>query len=103
MIKFFTGGGLWNLSQKLGKTRQDLLAEQSQVVDRVVVSDVATLAHHQEVAEAADMAVKRLDLLDHHVGRACEADASVDEFLDARPVRVDPPAVAQRYAAQGNA
>jgi hypothetical protein len=33
--------------------RQDLLPEQCQVVGRVFVSDVATLAHHQEMAEAA--------------------------------------------------
>src|SRR3984893_672319 len=90
-------------SAELGKTRQDLLAEQCQVIDRVVVSDVATLAHHQEVAEAADVAVKRLDLLDHRVRRAREADAGVDKLLDARPVWVDLPAIAQRYAAHGDA
>jgi hypothetical protein len=85
-------------SAEPSKTRQDLLAEQCQVVDRVVVSDVATLAHHQEVAEAADVAVERLHLLDHHVRRAREADAGVDELLDARPVGVDLAAIAQRYA-----
>ena len=45
---------------------------------------VAALAHHQEVAEAADMVVERLDLLDHIVGRAGEAEAGVDDVFDAR-------------------
>ena len=61
---------------------------------------MATLAHRQEVAEAADIVVKRLDLLDHHVGRAGEADAGVDELLDTRPIWVDLPATAQLNAAR---
>src|ERR1700730_18844710 len=49
MIKGYSAAAS-GTSAELSETRQDLLAEQCQVVDRVVVSDVATLAHHQEMA-----------------------------------------------------
>lgn len=47
-------------SPQFRQPRQHLLAEHRQVGDGVGVVEMAALAHHQEVAEAADMVVERL-------------------------------------------
>ncbi len=47
-------------SPKFRQPRQHLLREQGQVGDGVLVAEVAALAHHQQVAEAADVIVEGL-------------------------------------------
>ena len=47
-------------SAQFGEAGEDFLREHRQVGDGVVVIEEAALPHHQEVTEAADMAVERL-------------------------------------------
>src|SRR6266699_1000262 len=55
---------------------------------------LATLSKHQQVAEAADAVVERLDLVVHISGRTGEAGAALDQLLDRRRPLVDRIAVA---------
>src|SRR5882762_10838175 len=79
---------------ELAQTRQHLLGEQGDVGDRVGVVEEAALSKHQQVAEAADAVMERLDLVVHVVGRAGETGAALDQLLDRRGPLVDRIAVA---------
>ena len=59
-------------SPELAESGQDLFREQGQVGDGLLVAQQAALAHHQQVAKAADMVVKGAQLVEHVVGRAGE-------------------------------
>src|SRR5216683_1322279 len=84
---------------ELAQTRQHLLGEQGDVGNRVGVVEEAALAEHQQVAEAADAVVERLDLVVHIVGRTGETGAALDQLLDRRGPLVDRVAVAVAHKA----
>src|SRR5678816_70280 len=54
-----------------------------------LISREAGRAEHQQVAEAADAVVQRLDLVVHVVGRAGETGAALDQLFDRRGALVD--------------
>src|SRR3954470_19381323 len=81
------------LSPQLPHPWQYLPAEHCQVGNGVFVADRAALAHHQEVAEAADMGVEGFDLVEHVVGGAGEDEAGVDRVFDGHRAGVEGPAV----------
>ena len=90
-------------SAEPGDPWQDFLAEHGQVVDRVLMRDVPALCHHEEMAEAADVVVERLHLLEDVVRCAGEGDASLDELVDRRFIYVDLLAVSELQGAHRDA
>src|ERR1700722_16589508 len=81
------------------QTRQHLLGEQGDVGDGIGMVEKTALAEHQQIAEAADTVMQRLDLVVHVVGRAGEAGAALNELLDRRCPLVDRIAMAVAHKA----
>src|SRR4051794_34939043 len=84
---------------ELAQTWQDLLGEQGDVGDRVGMIEKTALTEHQEIAEAADAVVQRLDLVVHVIGRPGETGAALDQLLDRCRPLIDRIAVAVPYKA----
>jgi hypothetical protein len=62
--------------------RRGITGEQRDVGDGVGMVEKAALAEHQQIAEAADRIVQRLDLLVDVVRIAGKAGAALDQLLD---------------------
>src|SRR6516162_6346816 len=82
------------LCVELAQARQDLLGEERNISNRVGVVEKATLAEHQQIAEAADAVAQRLDLIVHVIRRARETGAALDQLIDCRCSLIDRIAVA---------
>src|SRR5437588_6996401 len=92
-------GRLLRCGPRLLQPRQDLLRDERDLVDRFLVREMAGVAGHEEVAQAADAVDEFLQLAGHVVGRANKHDARFDEVLDRAVLRVDELAVAGHRAA----
>src|SRR6266702_2965896 len=92
----FQGEGASSLSRRLLgcgarrlQSRKDFLRDERDLIDRFRVGHVPGVAHHEEVAEAADVVDELRELAVHVVRRPDEHDARLDEVLDRAVVGVD--------------
>src|SRR5213079_967050 len=86
---------LFRRGARLLQSRKYFFCDQGDLVDRFLVRHVSRVAHHEEMAEAADVVDEFRELAGDVVGRSDEHDSRLDEVLDRAVVRVDGLALAR--------
>ena len=78
---------------QLVQARQYFFRKERQVCDRLLMRQVAALAHHQKMAETAGQIIESCDLVIHLIRGAGEDAAGIDEVPHRGRLLVDQPAV----------